>query len=188
MVTTYIDFELVGEKTQEVFNKCVARAKRIVTADNEETAIVRIVSSSNYDNDNLELVNVFYGEDKNTNTDKVIVSYNNVMLPKFGLSKPKDNETDEYVYVVSFNQVWDGDLLSNDCRVYANKEDAIKFFKEITMDEKETFDTLYRTEDWTLEESLSEKYGIGSWEYYLEECAYSNHSYIYLDKKEIRTE
>lgn len=188
MVVTYIDFELVGEKTQEVFNKCVARAKRIVTADHEEIAKVRVVSAD-YDNDNMELVRVYCEYDEKTDTEIVAVDYEDSRLPMFGLVKPKIGESHEHVWVVSFNQVWDCEELSNDSRVYANKEDAIKFFKEITKDEKKSIDAQIgdNIDEWELEENLSEKYGIGTWEYYLNGDANSNHSYVYLDVKEIRT-
>ena len=182
MVVSYIEFMLDGDKTQEIFNKSVARAKRIVTADHDNFIIIRLVSSADY-NDDVELVRVSY------EFDKVNIAYNEAMLPKFALNKPMDDESDEYVYIVSFNQVWECEELSNDCRVYANKEDAIKFFKEIIEDEKKSIDEElgYKSEYWELRENLSEKYGIGSWEYYLDSDANSNHSYIYLDKKEIRT-
>ena len=182
MVVSYIEFMLDGDKTQEIFNKSVARAKRIVTADHDNFIIIRLVSSADY-NDDVELVRVSY------EFDKVNIAYNEAMLPKFALNKPTDDESDEYVYIVSFNQVWDYEQLSNDCRVYANKEDAIKFFKEITKDERESIDRQLgdKSNNWELEENLSEKYGIGTWEYYLGGDANSNHSYVYLDKKEIRT-
>ena len=182
MVVSYIEFMLDGDKTQEIFNKSVARAKRIVTADHDNFIIIRLVSSADY-NDDVELVRVSY------EFDKVNIAYNEAMLPKFALNKPTDDECDEYVYIVSFNQVWECEELSNDCRVYANKEDAIKFFKEIIEDEKKSIDEElgYKSEYWELRKNLSEKYGIGSWEYYLDSDANSNHSYIYLDKKEIRT-
>ena len=182
MVVSYIEFMLDGDKAQEIFNKSVARAKRIVTADHDNFIIIRLVSSADY-NDDVELVRVSY------EFDKVNIAYNEAMLPKFALNKPTDDECDEYVYIVSFNQVWECEELSNDCRVYANKEDAIKFFKEIIEGEKKSIDEElgYKSEYWELEENLSEKYGIGSWEYYLDGDANSNHSYIYLDKKEIRT-
>lgn len=173
---------LDGDKTQEIFNKCVARAKRSVSAYHDKFIIIRLVSSADY-NDDVELARVSY------EFDKVSIAYNEAMLPKFALNKPTDDESYEYVWVVSFNQVWDREQLSNDCRVYANKEDAINFFKEITKDERESIDKQLGDEsvNWELEENLSEKYGIGLWEYYLDGDADSNHSYIYLDKKEIRT-
>ena len=182
MVVSYIEFMLDGDNTQEIFNKSVARAKRIVTANHDELVVIRLVSSADY-NDDVELVRASYG------FDKMNIDYNEAMLPKFALNKPTDDESDEYVWIVSFNQVWYGEQLSNDSRVYANKEDAIKFFKELTKDEKESIDRQLgeESDDWELEENLSEKYGIGTWEYYLDGDANSNHSYIYLDKKEIRT-
>lgn len=182
MVVSYIEFMLDGDNTQEIFNKSVARAKRIVTANHDELVVIRLVSSADY-NDDVELVRVSYG------FDKMNIDYNEAMLPKFALNKPTDDESDEYVWIVSFNQVWYGEQLSNDSRVYANKEDAIKFFKELTKDEKESIDRQLGEEIGTfkLVDNLSEKYGIGTWEYYLDGDANSNHSYIYLDKKEIRT-
>ena len=182
MVVSYIEFMLDGDNTQEIFNKSVARAKRIVTANHDELVVIRLVSSADY-NDDVELVRASYG------FDKMNIDYNEAMLPKFALNKPTDDESDEYVWIVSFNQVWYGEQLSNDSRVYANKEDAIKFFKELTKDEKESIDKQLGEENgiWKLEKNLSERYGIGTWEFYLDGDANSNHSYIYLDKKEIRT-
>lgn len=153
--------------------------------NDEEIARVRVISTD-YDNDNMELVRVYC----ETDTDKVVVDYEDGRLQMFGLVKPKLDESHENVWVVSFNQVWDGDMLSNDSRVYANKEDAIKFFKELTKDEKKSIDAQIGgdIDEWELEENLSEKYGVGSWEYYLDGDANFNHSYVYLENKEIRTE
>ena len=182
MMVSYIEFMMNGGETQEAFNKCLAMARRSVAADHDRIIITRLVSSADY-KDDVELARIFYKDDK------VNIAYNEAMLSKFGLVKPTDDETDEYVWVVSFNQVWDYQELSDDVRIYANKEDAIKFFKEFIEDEKKSIGEQLgaKIDEWDLYEKFSEERGVGTWEYYLDGDAMSNHSYIYLDKKEIRT-
>lgn len=183
MIVTYIDFDLANKDTQKVFNKCIARAIRIVSADHEEVANVRIVSSDQ-ENGKMELAKVYY----NPKTNRVVVDYNDGRLQIFGLTKPTFDEKTEKVWVISFDQVWDGDVISHDSLIYANKENAIKCFKEVTTCEKES---IYRQlggkiDNWFMEERLYEAYGKGIWEYWEDGCALINHSYIHLDEMEIR--
>ena len=182
MIVSYIEFMTNGDKTQETFNKCLAMARRSVVADHDNTIIIHIVSSAEY-NEVKFVARISYEDDK------VNIVYDEAILSKFGLVKPTDDEADEYVWVVSFNQVCDYEQLSNDFRVYANKEDAIKFFKELIKNEKKSIDEEIGGEidNWVLDENFSEKRGIGSWEYYLDGYASSDHSYVYLEKKKIRT-
>ena len=57
-------------------------------------------------------------------------------------------EKKSYVYVVSWNQVWDSNEISNSNKVFASKEDAFKFYEDFKKDEMESINKKGVGDDW----------------------------------------
>ena len=94
-----------------------------------------------------------------------------------------------YVYVVSWNQVWDSNEISNSNsnKVFASKEDAFKFYEDFKKEEMESIKKNDASDDWVESDDNweSKETGNARWEYY-KDYEYSDyHSCIYIDKREI---
>lgn len=98
-----------------------------------------------------------------------------------------DNDINSYVYVVSWNQVWDKKEISNSNKVFTSKEDAFKFYKDFKKNEMESLKKKGVGDDWVESDYNweSKKTRNASWEYY-KVYEYSDyHSCIYIDKREV---
>ena len=98
-------------------------------------------------------------------------------------------EKKSYVYVVSWNQVWDSNEISNpnSNKVFASKEDAFKFYEDFKKDEMESIKKKGIGDDWVESDDNweSKENGNASWEYYKDYEYTDYHSCIYIDKREI---
>ena len=92
-----------------------------------------------------------------------------------------------YVYVVSWNQVWDSNEISNSNKVFASKEGAFKFYEDFKKNEMESINKKGVGDDWVESDGNweSKENGNASWEYYKDYEYTDYHSCIYIDKREI---
>ena len=92
-----------------------------------------------------------------------------------------------YVYVVSWNQVWDSNEISNSNKVFASKEKAFKFYEDFKKNEMESIKKKGVGDDWVESDGNweSKENGNASWEYYKDYEYTDYHSCIYIDKREV---
>ena len=95
-----------------------------------------------------------------------------------------------YVYVVSWNQVWDSNEISNYNKVFASKEGAFKFYEDFKKNEMESIKKKGVGDDWVESDGNweSKENGNASWEYYKDYEYADYHSCIYIDKREVLQE
>lgn len=171
------------EDTQKDFNDAVIAAKKIVKEHNDWFVNIIGPSLQNFQKD-ATLLQVFYEYDEEKKVDELCVAPTNE-LKEYGLEVPTTEEKD-YVYVVRWNQVWDGNQIADDCKVFGSKEMALAYFKGFKEDE---FDSINGKDvsDWVENEEnfIDEEDGNAQWEYYKDYEADTDHSYIYCEKKEV---
>lgn len=171
------------EETQKDFNDAVNAANSIIKKHDDW--FVNVIAPSVEDfNKKTILLQVYYEYNETTSVDEFHVEPTH-SLKEYGLEVPTEEEKD-YVYVVHWNQVWDCDLIADDCKVFCSKEKAIAYFKGFKEDE---FDSINEkgVDDWVENEEnfIDEEDGNAKWEYYKDFEADTDHSYIYCEKKEV---
>ena len=108
--------------------------------------------------------------------------FNDLRSPAIRIMKKKSD-----VYVVSWNQVWDSNEISNSNKVFASKEGAFKFYEDFKKNEMESIKKKGVGDDWVESDGNweSKENGNASWEYYKDYEYTDYHSCIYIDKREI---
>src|SRR5574344_1831016 len=180
MIVNYIDIDFAASTIQEDFNEATRIA--ILSAKSNPSVIskVRVTMVGKYDK--IELVNAFHEYNEKTSKDELEVVYFKERMKSVGLSLTiNDNDIKSYVYVVSWNQVWDSNEISNSNKVFASKEDAFKFYEDFKKDEMESIKKKGVDDDWV----ESKENGNASWEYYKDYEYTDYHSCIYIDKREV---
>ena len=186
MIVNYIDIDFAASTIQEDFNEATRIA--ILVAKSNPYVISKVRVTMVDENDKVELVNVFHEYDEKTSKDELEVVYFKERMKSVGISLTiNDNDIKSYVYVVSWNQVWDSNEISNSNKVFASKEDAFKFYEDFKKDEMKSLKKKGVGDDWVESDYNweSKKTRNASWEYY-KVYEYSDyHSCIYIDKREV---
>ena len=186
MIVNYIDIDFAASTIQEDFNEATRIA--ILVAKSNPSVISKVRVTMVDENDKVELVHVFHEYDEKTSKDELEVVYFKERMKSVGISLTiNDNDIKSYVYVVSWNQVWDSNEISNSNKVFASKEDAFKFYEDFKKDEMESIKKKGVDDDWVESDDNweSKENGNASWEYY-KDYEYSDyHSCIYIDKREV---
>lgn len=184
MIVNYIDIDFNGNDTQKEFNHAVAMAISSAKANPSVISKVRIVSKDG--NDNMGLLEAFHEFNENTSKDEFKLAYSIGSLNMVGLKKPSDDEAKSYIYIVSWNQVWDFAEISNSNKAFYSMSEAIEFFLDFKKDELESIKE-HGSNDWIESDDnyLDYESGNASWEFYKDGEYSSNHSCIYIDKKAI---
>ena len=185
MIVNYIDIDFAASTIQEDFNE----ATRIAVLAAKSNPYVRSKVMVMVDEDDkVELVNVFHEYNGKINKDEFKVVYFKERMKSVGISLTiNDNDIKSYVYVVSWNQVWDSNEISNSNKVFASKEDAFKFYEDFKKDEMESIKKKGVDDDWVESDDNweSKENGNASWEYYKDYEYTDYHSCIYIDKREV---
>ena len=165
MIVNYIDIDFAASTIQEDFNEATRIAVLAAKSNPSVISKVRVTD----EDDKVELVNVFHEYDEKTSKDELEVVYFKERMKSVGLSLTiNDNDIKSYVYVVSWNQVWDSNEISNSNKVFASKEDAFKFYEDFKKDEMESIKKKGVDDDWVESDDNweSKENGNASWEYY----------------------
>ena len=185
MIVNYIDIDFAASTIQEDFNEATRIAILVAKSNPYVISKVRVMVDEDY---KVELVNVFHEYNGKINKDEFKVVYFKERMKSVGISLTiNDNDIKSYVYVVSWNQVWDSNEISNSNKVFASKEDAFKFYEDFKKDEMESIKKKGVDDDWVESDDNweSKENGNASWEYY-KDYEYSDyHSCIYIDKREV---
>ena len=185
MIVNYIDIDFAASTIQEDFNEATRIAVLAAKSNPYVISKVRVMVD---EDDKVELVNVFHEYNGKINKDEFKVVYFKERMKSVGISLTiNDNDIKSYVYVVSWNQVWDSNEISNSNKVFASKEDAFKFYEDFKKDEMESIKKKGVDDDWVESDDNweSKENGNASWEYY-KDYEYSDyHSCIYIDKREV---
>ena len=185
MIVNYIDIDFAASTIQEDFNEATRIAILVAKSNPYVISKVRVMVD---EDDKVELVHVFHEYDEKTSKDELEVVYFKERMKSVGISLTiNDNDIKSYVYVVSWNQVWDSNEISNSNKVFASKEDAFKFYEDFKKDEMESIKKKGVDDDWVESDDNweSKENGNASWEYY-KDYEYSDyHSCIYIDKREV---
>ena len=186
MIVNYIDIDFAASTIQEDFNEATRIA--ILVAKSNPYVISKVRVTMVDEDDKVELVHVFHEYNGKINKDEFKVVYFKERMKSVGISLTiNDNDIKSYVYVVSWNQVWEGKEISNSNKVFASKEDAFKFYEDFKKNEMESLKKKGVGDDWVESDYNweSKKTRNASWEYY-KVYEYSDyHSCIYIDKREI---
>ena len=186
MIVNYIDIDFAASTIQEDFNEATRIA--VLAAKSNPSVISKVRVTMVDEDDKVELVNAFHEYNGKINKDEFKVVYFKERMKSAGISLTiNDNDINSYVYVVSWNQVWDKKEISNSNKVFASKEDAFKFYKDFKKNEMESLKKKGVGDDWVESDYNweSKKTRNASWEYY-KVYEYSDyHSCIYIDKREI---
>ena len=185
MIVNYIDIDFAASTIQEDFNEATRIAILVAKSNPYVISKVRVMVD---EDDKVELVHVFHEYDEKTSKDELEVVYFKERMKSVGIPLTiNDNDINSYVYVVSWNQVWEGNDISNSNKVFASKEDAFKFYKDFKKNEMESLKKKGVGDDWVESDYNweSKKTRNASWEYY-KVYEYSDyHSCIYIDKREV---
>ena len=147
MVVNYIDIDFAASTIQEDFNEATRIA--ILVAKSNPYVISKVRVTMVDEDDKVELVHVFHEYDEKTSKDELEVVYFKERMKSVGISLTiNDNDIKSYVYVVSWNQVWDSNEISNSNKVFASKEDAFKFYEDFKKDEMESIKKKGVVDDW----------------------------------------
>ena len=186
MIVNYIDIDFAASTIQEDFNEATRIA--VLAAKSNPSVISKIRAIMVDEDDKVELVHVFHEYNGKINKDEFKVVYFKEKMKSVGISLTiNDNDINSYVYVVSWNQVWDKKEISNSNKVFTSKEDAFKFYEDFKKDEMESIKKKGVGDDWVESDYNweSKKTRNASWEYY-KVYEYSDyHSCIYIDKREV---
>ena len=185
MIVNYIDIDFAASTIQEDFNEATRIA--VLAAKSNPYVISKVRVTIDEDN-KVELVHVFHEYDEKTSKDELEVVYFKERMKSVGISLTiNDNDIKSYVYVISWNQVWDSNEISNSNKVFASKEDAFKFYEDFKKDEMESIKKKGVDDDWVESDDNSEskENGNASWEYYKDYEYTDYHSCIYIDKREV---
>ena len=186
MIVNYIDIDFAASTIQEDFNEATRIA--ILVAKSNPSVISKVRVTMVDEDDKVELVHAFHEYDEKTSKDELEVVYFKERMKSVGISLTiNDNDINSYVYVVSWNQVWEGKEISNSNKVFTSKEDAFKFYEDFKKEEMESLKKKGVGDDWVESDYNweSKETRKASWEYY-KVYEYSNyHSCIYIDKREI---
>ena len=186
MIVNYIDIDFAASTIQEDFNEATRIA--ILSAKSNPSVISKVRVTMVDEDDKVELVHVFHEYDEKTSKDELEVVYFKERMKSVGISLTiNDNDIKSYVYVVSWNQVWDSNEISNSNKVFASKEDAFKFYEDFKKNEMESIKKKGVGDDWVeSDDNLeSKENGNASWEYYKDYEYTDYHSCIYIDKREV---
>ena len=186
MIVNYIDIDFAAYTIQEDFNEATRIA--ILVAKSNPYVISKVRVTMVDEDDKVELVHVFREYDEKTSKDELEVVYFKERMKSVGISLTiNDNDIKSYVYVVSWNQVWDSNEISNSNKVFASKEDAFKFYEDFKKDEMESIKKKGVDDDWVESDDNweSKENGNASWEYYKDYEYTDYHSCIYIDKREV---
>ena len=186
MIVNYIDIDFAASTIQEDFNEATRIA--ILVAKSNPYVISKVRVTMVDEDDKAELVHVFHEYNGKINKDEFKVVYFKERMKSVGLSLTiNDNGIKSYVYVVSWNQVWDSNEISNSNKVFASKEDAFKFYEDFKKDEMESIKKKGVDDDWVESDDNweSKENGNASWEYYKDYEYTDYHSCIYIDKREV---
>ena len=184
MIVNYIDIDFAASTIQEDFNEATRIAVLAAKSNPSVISKVRVID----EDDKVELVNVFHEYNGKINKDEFKVVYFKERMKSVGISLTiNDNDIKSYVYVVSWNQVWDSNEISNSNKVFASKEDAFKFYEDFKKDEMESIKKKGVDDDWVESDDNweSKENGNASWEYYKDYEYTDYHSCIYIDKREV---
>ena len=184
MIVNYIDIDFAASTIQEDFNEATRIAVSAAKSNPSVISKVRVID----EDDKVELVNVFHEYNGKINKDEFKVVYFKERMKSVGISLTiNDNDIKSYVYVVSWNQVWDSNEISNSNKVFASKEDAFKFYEDFKKDEMESIKKKGVDDDWVESDDNweSKENGNASWEYYKDYEYTDYHSCIYIDKREV---
>ena len=186
MIVNYIDIDFAASTIQEDFNEATRIA--ILVAKSNPSVISKVRVTMVDEDDKVELVQAFHEYNGKTSKDELEVVYFKERMKSVGISLTiNDNDIKSYVYVVSWNQVWDSNEISNSNKVFASKEDAFKFYEDFKKNEMESLKKKGVGDEWVESDYNweSKKTRKASWEYY-KVYEYSDyHSCIYIDKREI---
>lgn len=186
MIVNYIDIDFAASTIQEDFNEATRIA--ILVAKSNPSVISKVRVTMVDEDDKVELLHVFHEYDEKTSKDELEVVYFKERMKSVGISLTiNDNDINSYVYVVSWNQVWEGKEISNSNKVFTSKEDAFKFYEDFKKNEMESLKKKGVGDEWVESDYNweSKETRKASWEYY-KVYEYSNyHSCIYIDKREI---
>ena len=186
MIVNYIDIDFAASTIQEDFNEATRIA--ILVAKSNPSVISKVRVTMVDEDDKVELLHVFHEYDEKTSKDELEVVYFKERMKSVGISLTiNDNDINSYVYVVSWNQVWEGKEISNSNKVFTSKEDAYKFYEDFKKNEMESLKKKGVGDEWVESDYNweSKETRKASWEYY-KVYEYSNyHSCIYIDKREI---
>ena len=187
MIVNYIDIDFAASTIQEDFNEATRIA--ILVAKSNPYVISKVRVTMVDEDDKVELLHAFHEYNEKTSKDEFKVVYFKEIMKSVGISLTiNDNDIKSYVYVVSWNQVWDSNEISNSNKVFASKEDAFKFYEDFKKDEMESLKKKGVDDDDWVESDYnweSKKTRNASWEYY-KVYEYSDyHSCIYIDKREV---
>ena len=186
MIVNYIDIDFAASTIQEDFNEATRIA--ILVAKSNPSVISKVRVTMVDEDDKVELLHVFHEYDEKTSKDELEVVYFKERMKSVGISLTiNDNDINSYVYVVSWNQVWEGKEISNYNKVFTSKEDAFKFYEDFKKNEMESLKKKGVGDEWVESDYNweSKETRKASWEYY-KVYEYSNyHSCIYIDKREI---
>ena len=186
MVVNYIDIDFAASTIQEDFNEATRIA--ILSAKSNPSVISKVRVTMVDKDDKIELVNAFHEYNGKISKDEFKVVYFKERMKSVGISLTiNDNDIKSYVYVVSWNQVWDSNETSNSNKVFASKEDAFKFYEDFKKDEMESIKKKGVGDDWVESDDNweSKENGNASWEYYKDYEYTDYHSCIYIDKREV---
>ena len=184
MIVNYIDIDFAASTIQEDFNEATRIAILVAKSNPYVISKVRVTD----EDDKVELLHVFHEYNEKTSKDELEVVYFKERMKSVGISLTiNDNDIKSYVYVVSWNQVWDSNEISNSNKVFASKEDAFKFYEDFKKDEMESIKKKGVDDDWVESDDNweSKENGNASWEYYKDYEYTDYHSCIYIDKREI---
>lgn len=184
MIVNYIDIDFAASTIQEDFNEATRIA--ILAAKSNPSVISKVRVTMVDEDDKVELLHVFHEYNEKTSKDEFKVAYFKERMKSVGISLTiNDNDINSYVYVVSWNQVWDCDEISNSNKVFASKEDAFKFYEDFKKDEMESIKKKGVADDWVESDENWVDSENASWEYYKDYEYSYYHSCIYIDKREI---
>ena len=186
MIVNYIDIDFAASTIQEDFNEATRIA--VLAAKSNPSVICKIRATMVDEDDKVELVNVFHEYNEKTSKDELEVVYFKERMKSVGISLTiNDNDINSYVYVVSWNQVWDRKEISNSNKVFTSKEDAFKFYEDFKKNEMESIKKKGAGDDWVESDGNweSKENGNASWEYYKDYEYTDYHSCIYIDKREV---
>ena len=184
MIVNYIDIDFAASTIQEDFNEATRIA--ILVAKSNPSIISKVRVTMVDEDDKIELLHVFHEYDEKTSKDELEVVYFKERMKSVGISLTiNDNDINSYVYVVSWNQVWDKKEISNSNKVFTSKEDAFKFYEDFKKDEMESIKKKGVSDDWVESDENWEEDASASWEYYKDYEYSYYHSCIYIDKREV---
>lgn len=184
MIVNYIDIDFAASTIQEDFNEATRIA--VLTAKSNPSVISKVRVTMVNEDDKVELLHVFHEYDENSSKYEFKVVYFKKRMKSVGISLTiNDNDINSYVYVVSWNQVWDSNEISNSNKVFASKEDAFKFYEDFKKDEMESIKKKGVSDDWVENDENWEDTESASWEYYKDYEYSYYHSCIYIDKREV---